>query len=45
MVSLNNVLSHEFETGRMKWEDYSDDESHPNEWGHKMNSRPYYEYV
>ena len=38
MVSLNNVLAHEFETGRMKWEDYSDDESHPNEWGHKMTS-------
>lgn len=38
MVSLNNVLSHEFETGRMKWEDYSDDESHPNEWGHKMTA-------
>ena len=36
MVSLNNVLSHEFETGRMKWEDYSDDESHPNEWGHEL---------
>ena len=38
MISLNNVLSHEFETGRMKWEDYSDDESHPNEWGHKMTA-------
>lgn len=38
MVSLNNVLSHEFETGRMKWEDYSDDESHPNEWGHQMTA-------
>lgn len=38
MVSLNSVLSHEFETGRMKWEDYSDDESHPNEWGHKMTA-------
>lgn len=36
MVSLNNVLAHEFETGRMKWEDYSDDESHPNVWGHEM---------
>ncbi len=38
MVSLNNVLSHEFEAGRMKWEDYSDDESHPNEWGHQMTA-------
>lgn len=36
MVSLNNVLSVEFESGRMKWEDYSDDESHPNVWGHEM---------
>ena len=36
MISLNNVLAHEFETGRMTWEDYSDDESHPNVWGHEM---------
>ena len=36
MVSLNNVLSVEFDEGRMTWEDYSDDESHPNVWGHEM---------
>ena len=36
MISLNNVLAPEFESGRMKWEDYSDDESHPNEWGHEL---------
>ena len=36
MVSLNNVLAYEFEKGRMTWEDYSDDESHPNVWGHEM---------
>lgn len=36
MVSLNNVLSYEFEKGRMTWQDYSDDQSHPNEWGHEM---------
>ncbi len=36
MVSLNNVLSIEFDKGRMTWEDYSDDESHPNVWGHEM---------
>ena len=36
MVSLNNVLSVEFSEGRMTWEDYSDDESHPNVWGHEM---------
>lgn len=36
MVSLNNALKPEFDSGRMKWEDYSDDESHPNEWGHEM---------
>ncbi|MCH5324384.1 MAG: SGNH/GDSL hydrolase family protein [Eubacterium sp.] len=36
MVSLNNVLKPEFESGRMTWEDYSDDESHPNVWGHAM---------
>ncbi len=36
MISLNNVLSVEFAEGRMTWEDYSDDESHPNIWGHEM---------
>ena len=36
MISLNNVLAPEFEAGRMTWEDYSDDESHPNEWGHEL---------
>ncbi len=36
MISLNNVLSVEFEEGRLTWEDYSDDESHPNVWGHEM---------
>ncbi len=36
MVSLNNVLKPEFDSGRMTWEDYSDDESHPNVWGHEM---------
>ena len=36
MVSLNNALKPEFDSGAMTWEDYSDDESHPNEWGHEM---------
>lgn len=36
MISLNNTLAPEFEAGRMVWEDYSDDESHPNEWGHEL---------
>lgn len=36
MVSLNNSLKPEFDSGAMTWEDYSDDESHPNVWGHEM---------
>lgn len=38
MISLRNTLQPEFDGGRMAWEDYSDDESHPNVWGHEMVS-------
>ena len=36
MISVNTALTPEFEAGRMAWEKYSDDESHPNEWGHEL---------
>lgn len=36
MISLNSALAPEFKSGRMTWEKYSDDESHPNIWGHEM---------
>lgn len=36
MISLNNSLEPEFSAGTMKWSDYSDDQSHPNVWGHSM---------
>ncbi|MGN1421885.1 MAG: SGNH/GDSL hydrolase family protein [Oscillospiraceae bacterium] len=36
MISEPNSLGVEFADGRMTWQDYSDDESHPNEAGHIM---------
>lgn len=36
MISVNTALTPEFNAGRMAWEKYSDDESHPNEWGHEL---------
>lgn len=36
MISEPNSLGVEFADGRMAWSDYSDDQSHPNEAGHKI---------
>ncbi len=36
MISEPDSLGVEFAEGRMTWEDYSDDESHPNEYGHTI---------
>ena len=36
MISEPNSLGVEFADGRMAWTDYSDDQSHPNEAGHKI---------
>ena len=36
MISEPNSLGVELEAGRMTWQDYSDDESHPNEYGHQI---------
>ena len=36
MISVADALTPEFDEGRMTWEDYSDDQSHPNAEGHKL---------
>lgn len=36
MISAADALTPEFDEGRMTWEDYSDDQSHPNDEGHKL---------
>lgn len=36
MISVPDAIQPEIEEGRMTWADYSDDEAHPNEEGHKL---------
>ncbi|MCM1577862.1 MAG: SGNH/GDSL hydrolase family protein [Ruminococcus sp.] len=36
MISAADALTPEFEEGRMTWKDYSDDQSHPNKYGHTL---------
>ncbi len=36
MISAADALTPEFESGRMTWDDYSDDQSHPNAYGHSI---------
>lgn len=36
MISVPDAIQPEFDAGRMIWEDYSDDASHPNAEGHKL---------
>ena len=36
MISAADALTAEFEEGRMTWQDYSDDHSHPNRNGHSL---------
>lgn len=36
MISVPDAIQPEIESGRMAWEDYSDDEAHPNAEGHKL---------
>ncbi len=38
MISVSNALNPEFEAGRMTWEDWADDDSHPNKDGQKLYS-------
>ena len=36
MISVPDAIQPEFEAGRMVWDDYSDDASHPNTKGHAL---------
>lgn len=36
MISVGNAINPMFKAGLMEWEMYSDDESHPNYWGHEL---------
>ena len=36
MISVGDALNPMFHAELMKWEQYSDDESHPNYWGHEL---------
>ena len=36
MISVGNALNPVFDAELMKWDAYSDDESHPNIWGHEL---------
>ena len=36
MISVGNALNPCFDAGLLAWESYSDDESHPNVWGHEL---------
>lgn len=38
MISVKAALDPEFEAGRMTWSDWSNDESHPNTFGHELYS-------
>lgn len=35
MISIHDSVYEEIEAGRMTWQDYSNDQSHPNAYGHK----------
>ena len=36
MISVGNAINPMFHAGLMEWSMYSDDESHPNYWGHEL---------
>lgn len=36
MISVGNALNPCFDANLLTWESYSDDESHPNVWGHEL---------
>lgn len=36
MISVGNAINPMFDAEYMTWEKYSDDESHPNIWGHEL---------
>ncbi len=36
MISVGDAINPMFDAGLMTWEKYSEDESHPNVWGHEL---------
>lgn len=38
MISVVDAITPELDEGRMKWEEYSTDSAHPNDYGHKLIS-------
>ena len=36
MISYRDALKFMFDNGKMQWSDFSDDQSHPNEYGHEL---------
>ena len=36
MISVNDAITEEINAGRLKWEEYSIDYAHPNEFGHDL---------
>jgi lysophospholipase L1-like esterase len=36
MISYRDAITYMFDNGKMTWQDFSDDESHPNEYGHEL---------
>lgn len=36
MISVGNAINPMFDMGYMEWSKYSEDESHPNVWGHEL---------
>ena len=36
MISYRDAITYMFDNGKMTWQDFSDDQSHPNEAGHEM---------
>lgn len=36
MISYSDAITYMFDNGKMTWQDFSDDQSHPNEYGHTL---------
>jgi lysophospholipase L1-like esterase len=36
MISYSDAITYMFDNNKMTWEDFSDDESHPNAYGHEL---------
>lgn len=38
MISVNDAITPELDEGRLTWDEYSNDSSHPNDYGHELIS-------